>query len=384
MHLMPDSSIFERRLDAGGFHMTAAIPANRTPTVAAIPVACGAGARDSGCKDGQGERARRVGALTNSAEDDRKLTAPELGCNNGSVYVYFFGGYRSPVASRNQRGGLRDRGSIAVCILALALAVVFLFTNTAFAHEQWILTSEQILELNSKPKPDLYTHWSANNITMIMVFLLFVTGWVRLGYTGARELFPDLQARLASYGNHVPPILRFCLAWVLLSSAFGAEPRFGVAPFTSPTLFAPDLLLRDVGRSWAWLCWAEVVISVVMLFGIYVRFFAAVLIGFTLVGAWLFGSAILAYAGVLIGICIYLVMQGPGSHYLPLPTPRPVGGPRRPQRQGARERLGSYGDDRWNAAPFQYDGRPGRRRKRGRLQCLGSLAELSTAQIYAA
>ena len=35
-----------------------------------------------------------------------------------------------------------------------------------------------------------------------------VAGWVRLGYTGAHELFPDLQARLASYGNHVPPILR--------------------------------------------------------------------------------------------------------------------------------------------------------------------------------
>jgi hypothetical protein len=42
-----------------------------------------------------------------------------------------------------------------------------------------------------------------------------------------------------------------------------------------------------------------------------VRFFAAVLIGFTVVGAYLFGSAILAYAGVLIGICIYLVCRVP-------------------------------------------------------------------------
>jgi uncharacterized membrane protein YphA (DoxX/SURF4 family) len=206
-----------------------------------------------------------------------------------------------------------------MCIVSLGL---FLFTNTAFAHEQWILTPEQIIEFNWKPKPDLYTHWSANNITMIMLFRIFVVGWVRLNYTGARELFPDLQARLASYGNHVSPILRFCIAWVLLSSAFGAEPRFGVAPFTSPTLFAADLLLRDVGQSWAWLRWAEVVISVAFLFGIYVRFFAAVLIGFTVVGAYLFGGAILAYAGVLIGICIYLVMQGPGSYYVPLPTSR--------------------------------------------------------------
>jgi hypothetical protein len=46
----------------------------------------------------QGDRVRRVVALTDLAEDDRESTAPELGCNNGSVYVYFFGGYRSTVA----------------------------------------------------------------------------------------------------------------------------------------------------------------------------------------------------------------------------------------------------------------------------------------------
>jgi hypothetical protein len=197
-------------------------------------------------------------------------------CRTGQASLGGAGFVRMWPASRNRRGGLHDCGSIAMCIVSLGL---FFFTNTAFAHEQWILTPEQIIEFNSKPKPALYTHWSANNITMIVLFLLFVVGWVRLNYTGARELFPDLQARLASYGNHVSPILRFCVAWVLLSSAFGAEPRFGVAPFTSPTLFAPDLLLRDVGQSWAWLRWAEVVISVAFLFGIYVRFFAAVLIG---------------------------------------------------------------------------------------------------------
>ncbi len=158
---------------------------------------------------------------------------------------------------------------------------------------------------------------------MISLFLLFVAGWVRLGFTGARELFPDLQARLASYGDHVPRILRVCLAWMLLSSAFGAEPRFGIAPFTTPTLFAPDLLLRDLGPGWAWLRWAEIVIALAILFGLYVRFFAAMLIVLALLGAALFGAPILAYAGALIGVCIYLVMQGPGRHYLPLPTMTP-------------------------------------------------------------
>jgi len=200
-------------------------------------------------------------------------------------------------------------------------AIVMVFSDPALAHETWILTSEQITDWNSKPKPDLFTHLSPHNVTMISLFLIFVVGWVRLGFTGARELFSDLQARLSSYGDHVPRILRVCVAWMLLSSAFGAEPRFGVEPFTSPTLFAPDLELRLLDPQWAWLCWAEVVLAVTILFGLYVRFFAALLILLTLLGAWLFGSAILAYAGALIGVCIYLVMQGPGRHYLPLPTP---------------------------------------------------------------
>lgn len=154
---------------------------------------------------------------------------------------------------------------------------------------------------------------------MVLFFGLFIVGWVWLGFTGARELFPDLQARLASYGDHVPRILRVCLAWILLSSAFGAEPRYSVEPFTSPTFLAPDLELSLLGPEWQWLGWAEIFLGLTILFGIYVRLFAALLIGLTLLGGILFGSAIMAYAGAMIGACIYLVLQGPGRHYLPLP-----------------------------------------------------------------
>jgi NADH dehydrogenase FAD-containing subunit/uncharacterized membrane protein YphA (DoxX/SURF4 family) len=203
----------------------------------------------------------------------------------------------------------------------LGFAAFFLIAGQALAHERWILSPDQIAEWNAHPRPKLYSELSPLNVTMISLFLLFILGWVRLGFTGARELFPDLQARLASYGDHVPRILRVCLAWMLLSSAFGMEPRFGVAAFTSPTLFAPDLELRLLGPEWHWLAWAEVVLGLTILFGIYVRFFAVLLILMTLLGAWLFGEAILAYAGALIGAATYLLMQGAGRHFLPLPTP---------------------------------------------------------------
>ena len=202
----------------------------------------------------------------------------------------------------------------------VALAALLLFAHTALAHEQWIVTPEQIIEWNAQPKPGLYTTWAAGNVTLVLMFLLFTVGWVRLGFTGARELFPDLQVRLASYGDFVAPILRFCVAWMLLSAAFGTEPRVGVAPFSSPTLFAPDMELRLLAPAWAWLRSAEVVIAFALLVGVYVRFFAMLLLLLAFLGSWLFGMPMFSYAGALIGTCIYLLMQGPGRYFLPLPA----------------------------------------------------------------
>jgi hypothetical protein len=150
---------------------------------------------------------------------------------------------------------------------------LFLFSNVALAHETWILTPEQIDYWNAQKLPDIFTQFSSLNVLMISAFLAFIIGWVWLGFTGARELFPDLQARLSSYGDHVPRILRVCVGWILLSSAFGAEPRFGVEAFTSPTFLAPDLELNQLGPEWAWIRWAEITLGLTILFGIMSDFF---------------------------------------------------------------------------------------------------------------
>jgi NADH dehydrogenase FAD-containing subunit/uncharacterized membrane protein YphA (DoxX/SURF4 family)/class 3 adenylate cyclase len=203
--------------------------------------------------------------------------------------------------------------------LVIGLFGMTLFSDTILAHERWILTPEQISYWNSLKHPDLFSRASTLNSSMITVFLVLILGWVWLGFTGAREMFPDLQARLSSYGDHVPRILRVCLGWILLSSAFGVEPRFGIDPFTVPTFLAPDLDIQQLGDSWAWLRWAEIVLGLTILFGLYVRIFAALLIVLCLLGGYLYGLDILAYAGAIIGACIYLVLQGPGRHYVPLP-----------------------------------------------------------------
>ena len=202
----------------------------------------------------------------------------------------------------------------------------FFLPGPSLAHEQWILTPEQMLEWGAKPLPELFTTWSAGNVIPILAFLAFLAGWIRLGFTGARELFPDLQVRLASYGDFVAPILRLCLAWLLLSSGLGAEPRVGVPPFSMPTMFAPDLLLHELAPAWAWLQVAQIVTAFALLLGLYVRFFAAVLIILAVLGIGLFGTATLPYVGALIGASVYLLLQGPGRYFIPLPV-APLLGP---------------------------------------------------------
>lgn len=211
--------------------------------------------------------------------------------------------------------------AISLPVLLRVFTLWLLFAGESGAHERWVLTPEQIAQWNAMPKPLLYSELSFGNVAMVLMFLLFIFGWIRLGFTGARELFPDLQARLASYGEHVPRILRVCLAWMLISSAFGFEPRTGVEQFTSPTLFAPDLELRLLSSGWAWLRWLEVLLGLAILFGIYVRFCAVVLMAFGLLAGWLFGWGFLAYGGAILGVSLYLLLQGPGRHYPPLPMP---------------------------------------------------------------
>lgn len=206
-------------------------------------------------------------------------------------------------------------------LIFLLWSLFLLFhSGDVFAHERWVLTPEQIAEWSAKPTPGLWNSLTFLNGAMITGFVIFTIGWIRLGFTGARELFPDLQAKLGSFGDLVAPILRLCLAWVLISSAFGLEPRYGVERLASPTLFAPDLELATVMPGVLWLRWFEFVLGLGFLFGIYVRICAGGLLLLALIGTILFQSSIYSYAGALFGVGIYLLCQGPGSYFLPMPV----------------------------------------------------------------
>ncbi|MCZ6553710.1 MAG: FAD-dependent oxidoreductase, partial [SAR324 cluster bacterium] len=214
------------------------------------------------------------------------------------------------------------RKSFRVPLPALVLAAVLLLlaADGAWSHEFWVLTPEQIAEVNAQPVAQIFTEFNATNISMIVVTMVFLVAWVLLGFTGARELFPDLQVRLASYAGFAALALRIGLAVMLGMAAFGLAPRVGTEIFEAPVLGAPDLELRLVHPFWIWIAWAEAGVAAAFLLGIYVRAAAAVTLVIGGLGLVLFGTGMVAYIGLVGGAAIYLLLQGAGSFYVPLPA----------------------------------------------------------------
>ena len=218
------------------------------------------------------------------------------------------------------------RGSVNMTIpifeaFILGLVIGLLGTpDVVFAHDTWVLTHEQVAEAELQPAPTIFTTVTVVNSAITLIAALFVLGWVVIGRTGAREMFPDLQLRLASHGNLAALALRLGLAVMLITAAFGLHPRVGMDYFVAPVLFAADLELQHLEGDWNWLVWFQVVLAIGFAFGIYVRATAVVFLGTLLFGFYLFPLDMWSYVGVLGGTGIYLLMRGGGGYQVPLPT----------------------------------------------------------------
>jgi NADH dehydrogenase FAD-containing subunit/uncharacterized membrane protein YphA (DoxX/SURF4 family) len=205
-------------------------------------------------------------------------------------------------------------------LFALLALLWMLLPPGALAHEAWVLSPQEQAELSAKPLPPIFTHLNAVNVSMYLGTLIFLLGWISLNYTGARELFPDLQVRLGSYGGYASLGLRIALFILLGMAGTGLGPRVGTAMLTAPTLAAPDLELRLLGPGWGWIAWVEIVLALSFLFGIYVRAAAVVLLGLAILGLVAFGPRVLDYLGLIGGAGVYLLLQGAGSYFVPAPS----------------------------------------------------------------
>jgi uncharacterized membrane protein YphA (DoxX/SURF4 family) len=204
---------------------------------------------------------------------------------------------------------------LLLCLLGLLL--FSLQPEVSLAHEAWLLTPEEMAARNAQPKPELFTRFDATNLMMTLAAALFTFGSVRLG---ARELFPGLQKRVASYGDHAAFVLRLCLAITLIMAALGLHPRHGTQLCQAATLGMPDLELRILGGNWNWLAMAQALIAVALFLGVWVRVAAAATLGVTALGLGLFGVPMLAYAGAFAAAALYLLLLGAGRPCLHAPA----------------------------------------------------------------
>ena len=210
------------------------------------------------------------------------------------------------------------RGALGLAVyLGLCLS---LLPCVAAGHEVWVLSEQEMAEWNARPMPEIFTTLNAVNLSMGLAALLFLTGWIALNYTGARELFPDLQTRLGSYSGFAALALRLALTVLLGMAGTGLGPRHGTPLFAAPTLAAPDLELRSLGPGWEWIAWVEVALALCFFLGIYVRAAAVVLLATSLLGLSIFGYQMVAYLGLVGGAGVYLLLQGAGSYYVPMPA----------------------------------------------------------------
>ncbi len=203
---------------------------------------------------------------------------------------------------------------LAIPILALPAVLACL---PAAAHEAWLLTPDEVEALARTPPPALFTSGLALGAASAVACALAAAALRledRFGPLETRALAP-LAARAANLG---PMFLRLGLATMLALGALGGLPRQGTTPWTSPTLFVPDMQLALV-PGWGWLAGAQLALALALALGVGTRFAAAGVALLSLAGFGAFGLAFLAYAPHFLGPALMLMILGGGAAALDRP-----------------------------------------------------------------
>jgi uncharacterized membrane protein YphA (DoxX/SURF4 family) len=218
-----------------------------------------------------------------------------------------------PLAPRVRRGaiagGRRPSRRLPALLVGACLALTLL-PGSGVAHEAWFLSPEQIAALNAHDRPVLFTHLHAANVAMLAAAAAGMVGWLMLAGWAARHPAPGLLRRLAALERHTPLVVRLCFALTLAMAALGLHPRHGTPLLAVPSLAFPDLELPLLGAGWAWLVPLQLLLAAALLLGRGLRAVATAALLLTFLGGWLFGAAILPYAGAMAGAALFLLLAG--------------------------------------------------------------------------
>lgn len=210
-------------------------------------------------------------------------------------------------------------------IYLLSFILFFISTGIASAHEAWILSPEQIIELSTAEPPEIFS-----GVTFITLLLIgFIVIAVSIAFKFETFFLGDLNQKIDKFLRpyileFTPLIIRQFLGFMLLFASVGALPRFGMDALGHPTLFIPEFdlrLLGTVGTEWLFISNIQLVIAIMLIVGIYVRYAAVGVLLLTLLGFKFFGIRMLDYAPHFIAPSILLLYFGNG-HYVTTNLPR--------------------------------------------------------------
>ncbi|CEK10048.1 DoxX family membrane protein [Legionella hackeliae] len=145
-------------------------------------------------------------------------------------------------------------------------ALVFNFVNSISAHEQWLLTHNEIIQLKNLPSPRMFSHFTLFNSLILAGAFLAILAWGVINYN-----FPIKKGFKIKNLNWSLLILRISTGGMLILCGLGLIPKAG-AQLAEPVLFAPDLLIKP---TWQYLREIELFIGVFLLSGLFTRIAAS-------------------------------------------------------------------------------------------------------------
>ncbi len=236
----------------------------------------------------------------------------------------------TPICSRGGRsdttGGLRGISNGTLWLMVVGIAALMpglLAPSPAAAHEAWVLTPAEMIELLSLPTPAIFHQPTIANVA-ISVLALLAIGAAMVAEPVWQVISRQPAEKVAErFGAFIPLAMRLSMAALFVLAALGLMPRHGTEILTMPTLMFPDLELGDLGPGWSWLAPAQLALAVCLVSGLFVRAAAAATIGLAVLAHALFGNVMFTYSPHVVAPALFLLFRGAGRFALSIP-PLPV------------------------------------------------------------
>ncbi|WED44244.1 DoxX family membrane protein [Legionella cardiaca] len=194
----------------------------------------------------------------------------------------------------------------------ILLMYLLFFCSYSKAHEQWLLTTQEMSKLSKVSPPLIFTQLTVFNGIILSLALLSLLSWVFITNKIESERLSPSQNQI----NWALLLVRIGTGLMLILCTLGLLPKINVPLFKEPTLFAPDILIKTLPDFWYWLIWLQLGLGILLCIGICIRLTALVLLIMLLLTLVLVGYPLLHYSGFYLGITLFLISNGGGDFSL--------------------------------------------------------------------